>query len=173
MSSKTSPFRELCILYFGFTAQVVINMAYVLMVTVALGILVLAKHGDNVLILFRQCTADVETTDTKFNKAVVYHQQLLEFISYYNSSMRAIFSIFFILQLIITVILLIALKTVIFVVTRRLKYSVKYLLQTHRSSVLLFLIYFITMSIICSAGQCGVNSVNICNFCFKNLMGTS
>ena len=110
VSSTVSPWRELCILYYCFSLQILLNSVLIIAISIVFGALVIAQYGNNLQCMFRQ--AGEEMDDEKFNQAVIYHQKLLSLMAYYNSSMRIIFTTFFILQMVLIIILIFALRMV-------------------------------------------------------------
>ena len=87
-------------------------MTFVFVAAFVFSTLIMEKHLQNILKLFHQCSTDAGANDKQLNEAVIYHQKIRNFNSYYDSSMRDIFTLFFVLQLIIMVVIILALSTV-------------------------------------------------------------
>ena len=110
-TSDVSPFREICIIYYCFTLQALVNLTLILVNSIVIGCLVIAKHLENVQTLFKRCALE-EFPDAIFNQTVLYHQKTLDFHRFYNTKMRLPFTAFFILQFLVMAIMVIAIQMV-------------------------------------------------------------
>ena len=110
LSSTISPLREMAIFYYCFAVQVLYNLVVLIVATVIVGAVVVAKHIENVSDLFGSTPREMD--EGTFKRTVEYHVKILDFVNFYNSGVETVFTFFFVLQLILTAVILYAVLVV-------------------------------------------------------------